>query len=568
MKKTGMLLVYLLMGLFLKAQLNSDCLTFAPNPGPMRTMADWEEIEALLLTWAPSGIYNNELAQITAYAQEECEVWIVCEDSTEVKTRLLNHPDIDNLDRIYFYIKPYNSVWVRDFGPVTTYKNKVGERVLVDWTYNRTSRKKDDTLSHFFCTDLNYEVHTLSRPPLDLVHTGGNFLTDGINTSFSSNLLVYENAPGNGIIPGSHDEEEIRSILNSYMGIGRTIILDSLWYDKINHLDMQMMLLDEETLLVGQYPPGVADHDRIENNIKFIKENYLSAFGSPYRIVRIPMPPDQSGAFPPEGDFRTYTNLLFLNNKILLPRYNSEEEYEAAKAIIQAEAPGYEILPVACSNLVRSFGAIHCVTKGIGVEAPLHIVHQRIRDQYCLDIQNVYPIEAKIYHQSGIESATVYYKRKTESEFEPLEMESFDGETYVANIPGADVGETIEYYLVAQANSGKTMHRPYPAPEGFYEFKILPSFDGNGNCAKFKAGAYPNPTQENIFLNFIADVDQTLHISLYDVYGQMLGEIPDFQILSGNSTHELPLGIGDSGTYFLHLRSNTIKLTIKIVVVL
>lgn len=38
------------------------------------------------------------------------------------------------------------------------------------------------------------------------------------------------------------------------MGIDRYIKMDELPYDGIHHIDMHMKLLDEETLLVGEYP--------------------------------------------------------------------------------------------------------------------------------------------------------------------------------------------------------------------------------------------------------------------------------------------------------------------------
>ena len=43
-----------------------------PPVGPVRTMAEWEEIEYLLITWEPS--YPNILRQIVEAAIQECKV--------------------------------------------------------------------------------------------------------------------------------------------------------------------------------------------------------------------------------------------------------------------------------------------------------------------------------------------------------------------------------------------------------------------------------------------------------------------------------------------------------------
>ena len=50
--------------------------------------------------------------------------------------------------------------------------------------------------------------------------------------------------------------------MNAYMGLDRYIKMQTLPYDVIHHIDMHMKLLDE-TLLVSQYPAGVADGPRL-----------------------------------------------------------------------------------------------------------------------------------------------------------------------------------------------------------------------------------------------------------------------------------------------------------------
>ena len=55
--------------------------------------------------------------------------------------------------------------------------------------------------------------------------------------------------------------------MNKFLGVDRYIKMNTLPYDQIHHIDMHMKLLDEETLLVGQYPPGIADGPQIEANL-------------------------------------------------------------------------------------------------------------------------------------------------------------------------------------------------------------------------------------------------------------------------------------------------------------
>ena len=45
---------------------------------------------------------------------------------------------------------------------------------------------------------------------------------------------------------------------------------------EIHHVDMHMKLLDEETILVGEYPEGVSDYYLIESNIACSPVHILS----------------------------------------------------------------------------------------------------------------------------------------------------------------------------------------------------------------------------------------------------------------------------------------------------
>ena len=79
-----------------------------------------------------------------------------------------------------------------------------------------------------------------------------------------------------------------------------------------------MKLLDEETILMAEYPTGVADGP--QEALQYVLSNYNSAFGTAYKVVRIPSPPSVSGNYPnTNGYYRTYTNSVFVNNTVLVP---------------------------------------------------------------------------------------------------------------------------------------------------------------------------------------------------------------------------------------------------------
>jgi agmatine deiminase len=114
----------------------------APDYIP-RTMAEWEELEGLLITWTA---FPEILAQIVDHAQEETVLYIICSDSNAVKS-YLNSRRI-GLHNIVFLEESYNSIWARDYGPWTVYKNDVEDASIVDWVYNRPRPFDDNIPGH------------------------------------------------------------------------------------------------------------------------------------------------------------------------------------------------------------------------------------------------------------------------------------------------------------------------------------------------------------------------------------------------------------------------------------
>ena len=253
--------------------------TNPPDQTP-RTPAEFEENQGVIVTWTQ---YTSNLREIVRHAKESVKVYIVCSNPSSV-TSYLSQGGIDT-NNIEFVVADYNSVWVRDYGPQSIYLHGTNELAFVDWVYNRP-RPKDDTIPIIMGNYLNVPVYQMTATPNRLTATGGNFMNDGFGKGFSSKLILTENS--------SLTEAQIDTIKKRYMGISPYVKMTVLPYDGIHHIDMHMKLIDEETLLVGQYPQGVSDGPQIEANINYILNNYQTSYGRPYRVVRIPMPPTKT----------------------------------------------------------------------------------------------------------------------------------------------------------------------------------------------------------------------------------------------------------------------------------
>ena len=94
---------------------------------------------------------------------------------------------------------------------------------------------------------LIFHLYVTDTAPNDLVNTGGNYMSDGLGNAFASELILEENEPGNPYNVSAKTEAQIDQIMEDYMGIQNYIKMQALPYDVINHIDMHMKLIDEQT---------------------------------------------------------------------------------------------------------------------------------------------------------------------------------------------------------------------------------------------------------------------------------------------------------------------------------
>ncbi|MED5318600.1 MAG: agmatine deiminase family protein, partial [Bacteroidota bacterium] len=455
-----------------------------------------------------------------------------------------------------------NSIWIRDYGANTVYKEYNDGRVLVDWLYNRP-RPDDDAIPDVLAAHMGLDLYSTIESPGDLMNTGGNWMSDGFGTAFASELILEENGGGNNwwtTFP-DHTEADIDDIVQAYHGIDEYIKMDVLPYDGIHHIDMHMKLLDESTLLVAEYPTGVADGPQIEANLQYVLSNFTTKWGTPFDVVRIPSPPEYGGGYPNQnGDYLTYSNATFVNNTILLPTYY--EQYDTTAIRIWEEAmPGYNVVGIDCDsgndNIIALSGAIHCITHTVAVEDPLMISHLPLDDTE--DTDNAYVVNAELSHRSGIANATLSWATNPEGPWTDVAMTetiaSLLWSEYEANIPAQAEGTQVYYYVSAEANSGKSGARPMPAPEGWWSFRVLGETSSLDNVAATTPWRtlYPNPARAITCLELNLPQATDCRITLHNTFGQQVKLLHDGTLNRGVQRVFLNAATLPTGPYFVTL---------------
>ena len=422
-----------------------------PPEGPVCNVAEFAQMEGVLIRY-PFGIPVSLIAEMS---EDVMVTTIVMNSSQENTVTNIYQSGGVNLSNCNFLHAPSDSYWTRDYGPwyVIDENYEIG---IVNFPYNRP-RPGDNDIPIKMAEFLDINLFGMN-----VFHTGGNYMTDGLGNS-SSTTLVWDENPG-----VSH--EEIDQYLEDYLGITTYHVLPDPLGEYIEHIDCWGKFLDVNKVLIGQVPENDPRYDDFEYVADYFASQ-LSGWGMPYEVYRV-FTPGTSPQTP-------YTNSLILNNKILVPITGSQWDDEAIVAYEEA-MPGYEILGIYSSGGPgwQNTDALHCRAKGVADRGMLWVKHMPLWGN--ISEQTDYIIEATIVPLSGAalypDSVLVYYK-VDEGSYASVQMTTQDDTTYIGLIPGAEPGSEIAYYIYAADESGRNANHPFIGAPDPHTFIVEPLAD-------------------------------------------------------------------------------------------
>ena len=413
----------------LQVDLRRDFYPTEPPIGPVRNIAEFEPTEGVLIRY-PFGINYNLIA---AMSQE-----------TIVTTIVLNQPQEDyvigyynsngvNLANCNFLHAPTDTHWTRDYGPwyVVDGDNEVG---IVNFPYNRPRPNDNDIpieMANFLGIDLF---------GMDLIHTGGNYMTDGMGISASSELVITENP--------SLTIAQIDQFVLDYLGVETYHKVPDPNNTYIDHIDCWGKYLDVDKILIREVPVTHPQYDDIEETAAYFAAQ-TSSYGTLYEVYRVNTPYDQP-----------YTNSLILNDRVFVPITGNATYDNAALQVYEDAMPGYEVLGFTGSW--ASTDALHCRTKGTADRNMLYIRHIPLQGEQ--QQRPDYEIEADIIPYSGLpvyaDSLLVYYKVDG-GEYTSVQMTFVEDFTYAGIIPSQPQGTEVAYYIHTADESGQSRNHPF-----------------------------------------------------------------------------------------------------------
>jgi agmatine/peptidylarginine deiminase len=475
-----------------------------PPAGSIRNIAEFEQMEGALIRY-PFGIPYTLIAEMS----QNTIVWTVVANASQKTTVTNNYTSNNvNLANVRWIIAPSDSYWTRDYGPWFVHygDHQLG---IIDFPYNRP-RPNDDEIPKVVADSLNIDWFGMN-----LIHTGGNYMTTGAGMSSSTDLTVVENP--------TLTQAQIQQKASDYMGVTTYSLVADPNGTYIDHIDCWGKYLAPDKILVRSVPSNHAQYTLIEQTASFYA-NQISPYGTPYKVFRVNTPGNQP-----------YTNSVIINNKVLMPFMNNLALDTAAQHAYQLAMPGYNVIGfigLTGGAAWQSTDALHCRVMGLADRGMLEIVHMPYTGHQPIMPQ--YPVNAEIfaYSQAGLLADSVYMSYSINGgPWVNVQMTPLGGTSYTSNIPGQVSGTIVRYYIHAQDNAGRTANHAIMGSIDPHIFDIgttsVDPIQGYDPATATLDNAWPNPFSLNTTIGFTIRTAGAMKLEILDIQGKVVNVLKE-----------------------------------------
>ena len=203
---------------------------------------------------------------------------------------------------------------------------------------------------------------------LDFVLEGGSIESDGHGTLLTTSECLLS-ANRNDRLNRADIEERLKSFLH----VERVLWLDHGYLsgdDTDSHIDTLARFCPDQTIAYVKCENKEDEHYEALLAMEEQLKTFRTLAGEPYRLLALPM----AGKIEEDGERlpATYANFLIMNEVILYPTYNQQENDKKAGEVLQQAFPSHQIIGIDCRALIKQHGSLHCVT----MQYPLGVIKE------------------------------------------------------------------------------------------------------------------------------------------------------------------------------------------------
>ena len=462
-----------------------------------RIAAEWEPAIGVMFAWPL--FLPHKLVQ--EFAKDTHVYLLVSDDEAiEAAKRTFDEWEVDPTRVTYVKVSQGDDCsWPRDFGPHALFDER-GEQHLLGPSYlfstpfanvghdapllapdfeehpidEFESDGKDDLAAGQIAKALGVDFIKLP-----FAFTGGNMLTDGVNSIISTEILLFENR-----YKGFSDDEYFSQVAEVTGMTNYTVLSD---YEdlNLNHIDCLAKPIDDRRIIVLRFPKSHPHYDIVEHIVDTELAGATNSYGEPWEIIRL-----DTDYFGEDGGVAAYSNSLLLNKCVYVPMYGIHTD-EGALETFRAALPGYDVKGFtfvlddepASSDIPRedyeeigwqSFDVLHCRTRAVWDSKMLYVRATRPLGTVCAG--EPYRVHATIVAYSGeelTEGMPKLHWRANGGAWTSADLEAAaTREVFTAEIPGQAAGTTVEYYVECSDASGRHEFAPRVAPAGTYSYVV------------------------------------------------------------------------------------------------
>lgn len=446
-------------------------------PNNPRFVAEWEPAKGSIIAY-PFGQPYSLIRDLSNHGL----LYVVVSSSQQSTCASSLSSNSVNMTNVRYINATTDSYWVRDYGPWTIFDANRNMKI-VDFTYNRP-RPNDNAANTTIATYLGY-----NRYLMEMSHTGGNIMTDGMGKAMSTELVLEENT--------SLTQSQINNLMQTYLGISEYQLYPDPNNTYIDHIDCWAKLLDVDKVIIRSVPSSHAQYAAIEAEVARWQSK-TSSYGTPYKIYRVYTPNDEP-----------YSNSYIMNKRIYVPQMGTAND-AAALAVYRNAMPGYTVIGYSHTNY-ESTDALHCRVNTVYDDQMIALRHT---PPTSATATQALPLGVTISHGNPLSSTYVAWKNGYNGTWQNSNL-SLAGATWSTTIISPALGDTIYYWINASDTTGRSTTLPLcaasdpfklvvniPAPNSAPTIDLPPgwAFDKNSSLSESFAAYISDPDNDPLVL--------------------------------------------------------------------